>query len=92
MSKDNQHLWTLGLTAAATLAIGYLIGRKTAPIPHAKPNPTLLRRTVLCVSDVEESLKLYRDCLGLEVVFDKTIDAGGRTTPTDSYDIKLRLV
>jgi catechol 2,3-dioxygenase-like lactoylglutathione lyase family enzyme len=44
------------------------------------------------VSDIEESLKLYEDILGLEIVFDKEVPIGGKGLPTGIYDTNSRLV
>ena len=54
--------------------------------------PTLCRRTTLLVSDIESALRLYRDALGLEVVFDKELDVGGKGLPTGVFDARGRLV
>jgi catechol 2,3-dioxygenase-like lactoylglutathione lyase family enzyme len=54
--------------------------------------PTLCRRTTLLVADVDRSLKLYRDALGLQVVFDKTLPIGGKGLPTGVFDAQGRLV
>ena len=54
--------------------------------------PTLFRRTTLLVSDMEKSLAIYRDILGLEIVFDKTLPITGNGLPTGIFDAKARLI
>jgi len=44
------------------------------PLAAAAEFPLLLRRTTLIVRDIEASLKLYRDGLGREVIYDQEIN------------------
>jgi len=48
-----------------------------APVPEAQRIPVDLRRTTLVVRDIDRSLPLYRDALGLTVIYDQVI--GGTT-------------
>jgi catechol 2,3-dioxygenase-like lactoylglutathione lyase family enzyme len=50
------------------------------PVPEHERIPVDVRRTTLVVRDVDRSLALYRDALGLKVVYDQRIggDAGVR--------------
>ena len=48
-----------------------------APVPESERIPVDLRRTTLVVRDIDRSLPLYRDALGLKVVYDQVI--GGTT-------------
>jgi catechol 2,3-dioxygenase-like lactoylglutathione lyase family enzyme len=48
-----------------------------APVPEAERIPVDLRRTTLVVRDIDRSLPLYRDALGLKVIYDQVI--GGTT-------------
>jgi catechol 2,3-dioxygenase-like lactoylglutathione lyase family enzyme len=48
-----------------------------APVPESERIPVDLRRTTLVVRDVDKSLPLYRDTLGLKVIYDQVI--GGTT-------------
>jgi catechol 2,3-dioxygenase-like lactoylglutathione lyase family enzyme len=48
-----------------------------APVPESERMPVDLRRTTLVVRDIDKSLPLYRDALGLKVVYDQVI--GGTT-------------
>ena len=48
-----------------------------APVPESERIPVDLRRTTLVVRDIDRSLPLYRDALGLRVIYDQVI--GGTT-------------
>lgn len=48
-----------------------------APVPESERIPVDLRRTTLVVRDIDKSLPLYRDTLGLKVIYDQVI--GGTT-------------
>jgi catechol 2,3-dioxygenase-like lactoylglutathione lyase family enzyme len=48
-----------------------------APVPESERIPVDLRRTTLVVRDIDKSLPLYRDTLGLNVIYDQVI--GGAT-------------
>lgn len=48
-----------------------------APVPEVQRIPVDLRRTTLVVRDIDRSLPLYRDALGLTVIYDQVI--GGTT-------------
>ena len=48
-----------------------------APVPEGERIPVDLRRTTLVVRDIDRSLPLYRDALGLKVIYDQVI--GGTT-------------
>lgn len=52
-----------------------------APVPEAEQVPIDLRRTTLIVRDMENSLRFYRDALGMRVVYDNII-----RTPRDAPD------
>ena len=49
----------------------------------------LLTNMTLLVSDMEKSLAIYRDILGLEIVFDKTLPITGNGLPTGIFDAKI---
>ena len=63
-----------------------------APDVAAQKFPTDLRRTSLIVSDMEESLKLYRDVLGFEVNYDTEVTMSGVALPAGEPGAKARLV
>jgi catechol 2,3-dioxygenase-like lactoylglutathione lyase family enzyme len=48
-----------------------------APVPESERIPVDLRRTTLVVRNIDKSLPLYRDTLGLKVIYDQVI--GGTT-------------
>jgi catechol 2,3-dioxygenase-like lactoylglutathione lyase family enzyme len=83
--------------AAASLlaAIGALGGRVTAaPVPDQERIPVDVRRTTLVVRDIDKSLPLYRDALGLKVIYDEKIGGGtdknGKPTPPSVRLVLLR--
>lgn len=49
------------------------LGAQT-PVPENERTPVDIRRTTLLVRDIDRSLALYRDALGLKVVYDQVID------------------
>lgn len=54
-----------------------------------KEHPLILRRTTLIVRDIERSLALYKDGIGMEVIYDNVIK---RKHPTEEGDQEIRLV
>ena len=70
------------------------IGQQSAetngnPIESAADFPLLLRRTTLIVRDIDTSLALYRDGLGMEVIYDQEIT---RPHSSEDREQKLRLI
>ena len=63
-----------------------------APDATAQKFPTDLRRTSLIVSDIDESLKLYRDILGFQVNYDAEVTMSGIALPAGEPGAKARLV
>ncbi|GLQ19611.1 VOC family protein [Algimonas porphyrae] len=63
-----------------------------APDAGAQAFPTDLRRTSLIVSDMDESLKLYRDVLGFEVNYDTEVTMSGVALPAGEPGATARLV
>ena len=51
--------------------------------------PLILRRTTLIVRDIEKSLALYKDAIGMEIIYDNIIK---RKHPTEEGDQEIRLV
>ena len=51
--------------------------------------PLTMRRTTLIVRDIEASLKLYRDGLGMEVIYDEEIN---RPHSSEDREQRLRLI
>jgi catechol 2,3-dioxygenase-like lactoylglutathione lyase family enzyme len=62
-----------------------------APDADAQNYPTDLRRTTLIVSDIDESLKLYRDVLGFQVNYDTELTMSGVALPAGEPGAKARL-
>lgn len=54
--------------------------------------PTDVRRTTLIVRDMENSLRLYRDVIGLEVNYDTVVETSGVALPAGEPGAKARLV
>lgn len=83
------------LYVLVTLAgLGLPLRLPAAPVPEAERIPVDLRRTTLVVRDIERSLPLYRDGLGLKVIYDQLIGGGpqpdGRTLPPTVRLVLLR--
>ncbi len=71
------------------LAVGAAWG---APVADDERVTIDLRRTTLIVSDIENSLKFYRDALGFKVIYDNWIRTP-RTAQTDAEaEVSRRLV
>jgi len=65
---------------------------EAAPVAEDERVDIDLRRTTLIVSDIENSLKLYRDALGFEVIYDNVIRTP-RSAKTDAEsELSRRLV
>ncbi len=64
------------------------------PVPENERLPIDVRRTTLLVRDIDKSLPLYRDALGLKVVYDQKIggstDKDGKVTPPTVRLVLLR--
>jgi hypothetical protein len=78
----------LGLSSSA-LAGHHEKEEASDPIAAAAEFPLLLRRTTLIVRDIEASLKLYRDGLGMEVIYDEEIN---RPHSSEDREQRLRLI
>jgi catechol 2,3-dioxygenase-like lactoylglutathione lyase family enzyme len=81
-------LGTLLLSAATWAAA------QPQPVPEAERIPVDIRRTTFVVRDIDKSLPLYRDALGLKVIYDQLIgggtDADGKTRPPSVRLVLLR--
>lgn len=80
------------LMGLVTLSLGAAV--RAAPLPEAERSPVDVRRTTLVVRDIDASLPLYRDALGLKVIYDERIGAGrdkaGKATPATVRLVLLR--
>ena len=89
------HKWGLmALLLACLTSYGSLAGHHEEtntdnPLAQAADFPLLFRRTTLIVRDLEASLSLYRDALGMEVIYDQQIN---RPSSGDDREQKLRLI
>ncbi len=77
------------------LLLALIAGRTAAePVPEAERIPVDIRRTTFVVRDIDKSLPLYRDALGLKVVYDQMIgggvDAGGKAKAPSLRLVLLR--
>jgi catechol 2,3-dioxygenase-like lactoylglutathione lyase family enzyme len=80
----------LSILCAACLVVGSAIARPD-PLPESERIPVDLRRTTLVVRDIDQSLPLYRDGLGLKVIYDEKI-GGGRQPDGSERPPTTRLV
>lgn len=90
-NRMRQFAWC-GLAIAATCAS---LPAWTQPVPENERIPIDIRRTTLLVRDIDKSLPLYRDALGLKVVYDQKIGGGtdaatGKETPPKTRLVLLR--
>lgn len=63
-----------------------------APVPEGDRAPIDLRRTTLIVRNMENSLRFYRDALGLRVVYDNLIRTPRNAANDQAAQRSLRLV
>lgn len=98
-------LRTITLCAAASMASGCIIAvdndapanassaRAAAGVETpANRIPTDVRRTTIITRDIEKSLALYRDVIGLEVNYDTTVTTSGVALPAGEPGATARLV
>lgn len=80
-------IWLFGLAIAGSFSAA-------SPVPDEDRVPVDLRRTTLVVRDIDRSLPLYRDALGLRVIYDELIGGGagvdGKRTPPTVRLVLLR--
>ncbi len=60
-----------------------------APVPPGERGPVDVRRTTLLVNDADRSLALYRDALGLTVIYDQLIESPMENGETRSRRLVL---
>ncbi|WP_228242425.1 VOC family protein [Porphyrobacter sp. GA68] len=61
-------------------------------MPPAERLPTDVRRATIIVRDMERSLSLYRDVIGLQVNYDTMVETSGVALPAGEPGAKARLV
>jgi catechol 2,3-dioxygenase-like lactoylglutathione lyase family enzyme len=80
--------------ALATVGVSCVSLAQPQPVPENERIAVDIRRTTLVVRDIEKSLPLYRDALGLKVVYDQLIGGGkdkdGKVTPPTIRLVLLR--
>lgn len=81
----------LVLALLAAVATGTPIAARAEPVPESERIPVDLRRTTLVVRDIDKSLPLYRDGLGLNVIYDQLI-GGGTNEDGSAKPPTIRLV
>jgi len=84
-----------GLRVAMVIGIWAVMSAaqlQAAPVPGNEGVDIDLRRTTLIVSDIDNSLRFYRDALGFKVIYDNMIRTP-RTAETDAEaEVSRRLV
>lgn len=80
------------LGTVALLALASQVPALAAPVPEAEKVPIDLRRTTLIVRDMENSLRFYRDALGMRVVYDNIIRTPRDAPDDETAERSLRLV
>ena len=93
------------IAALAALLAGCSTGSGSAPVASASSTPsaagveapaerlpTDVRRATIIVRDMERSLALYRDVIGLEVNYDTTVTTSGVALPAGEPGATARLV
>ncbi len=83
-------LWVLII--ALTGAVGISTSVAAAPVAEADQVPIDLRRTTLVVRDIDDSLALYRDALGMKVIYDNVIRRPEGAASLDEATYESRLV
>ena len=71
LTRRAKAFWLVQLTVLAALVITR--AALAAPVAEYERIDLDLRRTTLVVRDIEQSLKFYRDALGMEVIYDRDI-------------------
>jgi catechol 2,3-dioxygenase-like lactoylglutathione lyase family enzyme len=83
------------ILAAAALVAAPAAAQKPASPGVEKPAerlPTDVRRATIIVRDMDASLKLYRDVVGLKVNYDTVVTTSGVALPAGEPGAKARLV
>ncbi|MDX3882935.1 MAG: VOC family protein [Sphingomonas sp.] len=86
------------MVKALALALA-LAAQPAAPVTQspgvekpAQPVPTDIRRVTLIVRDIDASLRLYRDVVGLKVNYDTVVETSGVALPAGEPGARARLV
>lgn len=96
-----------GLVALSLSGCVVSVGNDSRPSPSAANSPVVsapgvtapatrlptdVRRTTLIVRDIENSLRLYRDVVGLQVNYDTIVETSGVALPAGEPGARARLV
>ena len=65
---------------------------QAAPVANEDRVELDFRRTTLVVQDIDKSLALYRDALGMQVIYDNMLRNPREATSNEEADFALRLV
>jgi catechol 2,3-dioxygenase-like lactoylglutathione lyase family enzyme len=85
-------LSALALAACAAAPAERLASASPGVTAPAERLPTDVRRTTLIVRSMENSLKLYRDAVGMKVNYDAVVTMSGVALPAGQPGAKARLV
>ncbi len=92
-------IFTTAIAALALSGCVVAVGNEAPVTPTASgvtaPKnrlPTDVRRTTIIVRDIEKSLALYRDVIGLEVNYDTNVTTSGVALPAGEPGASARLV
>ncbi len=83
---------TIVAFAATLLALPAFAQTSPGVEKPAEKLPTDIRRTTMIVRSIDNSLKLYRDVLGLKVNYDTVVTMSGVALPAGKPGAKARLV
>ena len=91
--KKHTNLFSLWLALLLPMSFFCTLAPAQA-VPESERVPVDVRRATLIVRDIDKSLPLYRDALGLKVVYDQRIGGGtdkdGKVTPPTVRLVLLR--
>lgn len=79
-------------TLLCCVAVLLSLAAGAAPVPDNERVPLDLRRTTLIVNNIDNSLALYRDALGMEVIYDNAIRTPRDAATDEEADRASRLV
>lgn len=71
------------------VSVHELVEKKVQKTFDPTEHPLIFRRTTLIVRDIDKSLALYRDAIGMEVIYDNIIK---RKHPTEEGNQEIRLI
>jgi catechol 2,3-dioxygenase-like lactoylglutathione lyase family enzyme len=73
-------------------ALTFMASAHAAPVADSERIPVDLRRTTLVVKDLEASLALYRDAIGMKVVYDNMVRSPREANSNAEADSAIHLV